>query len=222
MDNWADEPESPAHEYRRSVVRRSGGLGREQRFMITLGATAALMLLIGLATGFATGRATAPKPKPARVAVVAVATQPPEATTTADVSTVSADTTIPADVTTPAPAPQPAAPKKPIKTPNQTAPDDYAKLSSSTVTLRWTKVSDPAGGKVTYAFDIQTWNGSAYGPSQTIRGLTSTSYKARVLASRRRWRVWAVDSSGKASAKSSWSRYSRAATKSSTTTGTAQ
>ena len=229
MADWQDDIEYPTRPSGRASTRGGGGgLRREQRFLITLGVTAAVMLVIGVTTGFALGRATAPKPSP-QPAPVAVTTAPADTTPSADSTPLVTDvTTPPADGTQSDIASTPVTPPvtqttKPPKTPRTTAPDDFAKLSSSTVTLHWTKVTDPAGGSVTYSFDIQTWKGKTYGPSQTITGLTKNSYsKAKVLSSKRRWRVWAVGSDGKKSAKSSWSHFSAAAAKkSTTTTGTA-
>jgi hypothetical protein len=92
--------------------------------------------------------------------------------------------------------------------PKQTSPSDGAVINSSRVYLRWSKSTDDSGDPVTYSFEIQdrASNGS-YGKTQVISKLKSTSYSARVLYVRRRWRVWAVDASGNQSAKSGWHYY---------------
>ena len=61
---------------------------------------------------------------------------------------------------------------------------------------------------MTYSFQIQDRlpNGT-YGRTQTIKGLKSRSYSARVLQVRRRWRVWAVDEAGNRSKMSPWHTY---------------
>lgn len=200
--------------------RRSGGLGREERFIITLAAAAALMLVIGVAIGFAIGRASAPKPP----APQALATTTPEPTTTpvAD-TTVSAEVTVPTEPTTEpttTPVVEPTATAEPLKAPNQISPDYGAKINADRVTLKWSKIT----GAVTYAFEIQTRVNGKWTNDQVIDGISKTSYSARVLTSLRRWRVWAIDGNGKAGTKSDWSTYSHTVVKSSTpsttTTGT--
>ncbi len=213
MDDWADDYENETRMSRRTAAkakRTSGGLGRDERFVITLAATAALMLVIGGAVGFALGRATSRPSAPA-----AVATTTPEPTTTpASDATVSAEVAVPIEPP-PAPAAEPTVSAEPLKTPRQLAPDDGDYINADRVTLKWSSVTDPTGRPVTYAFEIQTRVNGTYTDAQVIDGLTKTSYSARVLAGRRRWRVWAVDADGKASPKSDWSYYQHTATSSS-------
>jgi hypothetical protein len=93
-------------------------------------------------------------------------------------------------------------------TPKQRSPKDGAVINASRVDLRWRSVEDESGDPVTYAFEIQDRlsNGS-YGKTQVISGLQSTSYSARVLYVKRRWRVWAVDEAGNKSDRSGWRYY---------------
>ncbi|HEY3317934.1 MAG TPA: hypothetical protein VGK50_05885 [Coriobacteriia bacterium] len=221
-DDWGDiEDDTRMGRRAAAATSRSSssdrdGLSRNQRFIITLAASAALMLVIGVAIGFALGRATAAKQEP-KTAEVATATPEPTVTPAA-VSTVSAEVTVPV-----APPPAPVVATEPLKAPRQISPDDGARINADSTTLKWSKVSDPIGGSVTYAFEIQTRVSGKWGTSQVITGLKTTSYKARVLSSTRRWRVWAVDVNGKAGTKSGWSTYAHTAatTKSKTTTSTA-
>lgn len=185
---------------------RRQGLDREKRLLITVGVGAALMLLIGTGIGFALGRATAPVPEPETV--------------------IEAETTMPAGVEEPVPTetvePEEeysfeetesieatvSADEEPPPTPKQLSPSDGAQVNATRVYLRWTEVDDE--GPVTYAFEIQDRlpNGT-WGNTQVIRDLKDNSYSARVLAVRRRWRVWAVDEAGNESPKSSWRHYAR-------------
>jgi len=198
----------PRQEYGRIRERsyRRGGFDRERRLQTTVAVGAVIMLLVGVGLGFALGRATAPEP------VV-----PTEPTSTP----VAQETTMPAGVVEEVPtdtvdaalaeedlaSEEPTADTKKPPKPKQLAPANGAVIDASRVNLRWTKVKD-AGGKVTYSFEIQNRrpNGT-YGSTQVIKGLSSTTYSARVLAVRRRWRVWAVDEAGNASSKSPWRTY---------------
>jgi hypothetical protein len=224
-DDWGDIEYDGTRMGRRAAAgsgggkRSGGGLGREERFIITLAAAAALMLVIGVAIGFAVGRASAPKPP----APQALATTTPEPTTTPVAeTTVSAEVTVPTEPTTEATTPvvEPTATAEPLKAPNQISPDDYDKINADKVTLKWSKIT----GAVTYAFEIQTRVNGKWTNDQVIDGISKTSYSARVLTNLRRWRVWAIDENGKAGTKSGWSRYSHTVVKSSTpstsTTGT--
>jgi cytoskeletal protein RodZ len=226
MDDWGDIEPGETRMSRRAASRRNDGLRREQRFMITLGVVAAVTLVMGLGLGFAAGRATAPKPAPAPTPVAAAAstTTPDPAsfvTTTAADTTPSVEPTV-SDVATASTTPTVTTPPK---TPKQLSPADGDRLKTSTVLLRWSKVTAADGGTLTYAFEIQTRVNGKWTNDQVIDGLTKTSYKARVLTARRRWRVWAVVD-GKASSKSGWHEYAHTAAvtpkpKSSTnTTGT--
>lgn len=193
-------------DYRRSTARSQDQykLDRQQRLMITIGVGAAVVLLIGVGGGFALGRATAPKPPAPVVAVVPTETVP--AAVTSD--TISADATVTDDLVASASVEASPPADLPPATPKQLAPSNGDRINADRVTLKWSKVTDQNGGKITYAFQIQnrTSTGS-YTTGQTIKGLSATSYSARVLSVTRRWRVWAVDSTGKASAKSPWHTY---------------
>ncbi len=193
-----------AYRARRRLEQQSG-FDRRQRLRTTMVVGAAVFLILGFALGFGIGRVTAPKPEPQVVAQ-------PEPTMTAGVveevptETIDPDsgygeeTTESVEVT--------AADDAPPPTPKQTSPSNGASVSGSRVYLRWTKVEDESA--VTYAFEIQDLksNGS-WGNTQTIKDLTATSYSARVLNVKRRWRVWAVDSEGNASKKSGWRTYTK-------------
>lgn len=192
---------------------RAGGLDRQQRLFITMGVGAAVMLLLGAGIGFAAGRMTAPRPEPEPVPV--------------------AVTTMPAGVEEPVPAPEPepepaleptesieatATDETPPPTPRQLAPANGATVDASRVYLRWSEVTD-GEGPVTYAFEIQDRSSSgSWVNRQVITGLTSTSYSARVLPARRRWRVWAVDAAGNESPRSGWRTYTKKASAKRSTT----
>lgn len=202
---------------------RRGGYDRERRLQTTIVVGAVILLLVGFGVGFSLGRATAPKAAPNPVPVVQTETTlSAEPTLTPDTSL--ATETVSAADTSSAEAPT-ADTTRPPK-PKQTAPANGAVINASRVTLRWTKVTDDSGEPVTYSFEIQNrHSGGTYGDAQIIKGLKTTSYSARVLSVRRRWRVWAVDSAGNASAKSVWHSYihkivtpAKSTTSSSTTT----
>lgn len=204
-DDWGDAADETRMQRRASHQRRrEPGLSREQRFTITLAAAAALMLVIGIGIGFAVGRATATN-TPTQPQIAPVATTTVEATASAEPTA----STEPTGIVEPTPTvvATPPVETQPPKTPPPLSPDDGARINADRVTLRWSKVSDPSGGAVTYAFEIQTYSGGAWGSAQTIKGLKSPSYSVRVLTSNRRWRVWAVGSDGKASVKSDWNHY---------------
>lgn len=188
---------------RERPYRRRGGYDRERRLQTTILVGGLALLLIGLGVGFGIGRATAPG-----------SATPSEATSTAVVE----ETTLPAGVVEEVPsqtvdvsAEEASASAETTTSdtespprPKQLAPANGAVISASRVTLRWSKVTDDQSA-VTYSFAIQTRmaNGT-YGATQVIRGLKTTSYSARVLSARRRWRVWAVDGAGNQSSKSPW------------------
>lgn len=186
------------------------GADRERRLLVTLGVGAAVMLLVGAGIGFALGRATAPKPEPVRepASVEIVPTQtagveePLPEDTFMEEPAVDASESIEATV---------SADEEPPPTPKQLAPSDGAVIDATRVYLRWSKVTDE--GPVTYAFEIQDRRpDGTYGNTQVIRDLKETSFSARVLPVRRRWRVWAVDEAGNESPKSAWRYYSKKAT----------
>lgn len=187
-------------EYRRATrhSRDQYAMDRQQRLMVTIGVGAAVMLLLGVGIGFGVGRATAPKPK-AQVVVQTVTETVP-----AVVATETPTATVEETGTSAAATVAPAA----LTAPKQLAPSNGKRIDASRVTLKWSSVADPYGGSVTYAFQIETMSSSgAYGQSQIVSGLKTTSYSARVTTARRRWRVWAVDSQGKAGPKSGWWTY---------------
>jgi hypothetical protein len=208
-DDWGDVEDDVRR--RDALPRRphshSRRLGRQQRLEITIAVGAALLLIVGIAVGFSLGRATAPKP-PSTQALV-VATQTVETSAAVETTVEATPTPAPVEATQTATPTPPAKDTTKPKTPNQLAPDNGAVLSASTTTvkLRWSKVSDPSGVK--YYFQIENRIGSGWGASQTIGPLTSSSYTARVFTSRRRWRVWAVDGAGNKSVDSGWSTYRR-------------
>ena len=200
----------PRGEYGRIQRRpyRQGGFDREQRLQTTVAVGAVVLLFVGVWVGFSIGRATAPKPKATPAPVIQTETTlPAETTSTLDASdttdtlgssstdetTASAETTT--DVTRP-------------PRPKQLAPANGAVLSASHIHLRWTKVTDNSGKRVTYAFEIQNRRfGTTYGSTQIIKGLKTNAFLARVLSVRRRWRVWAVDAAGNKSRLSPWRTY---------------
>lgn len=198
----------PREEYGRIRERsyRRGGWDRERRLQTTIVVGAAVLFLAGIGIGFGLGRASAPKPVP-----VAPVTNPivEETTLPAGVVEEVPTDTIDSAFTdeTSASAEATAADTTPPPRPKQLAPANGAVLSTSRVNLRWSKVKDDIG-PVTYAFEIQNRrpNGT-YGSTQIINGLKTTSYSARVLQVRRRWRVWAVDAAGNKSPMSPWRTY---------------
>jgi hypothetical protein len=214
VDDWGDIDEAgETRMSRRAAARGGGGLDRQTRFIITLAVTAALMLLVGIGIGWAIGRATAPRaPAPEPVAeVVTTETIEPTASIDPSASVDTSPTTGSAEPSIPPPPPEPPKDTTPPGTPDQISPDTGDRIDADRVTLKWSKVEDPSGVK--YAFEIQTsLGGGKWGTSQVITDLSTASYSARVLTMRRRWRVWAVDGAGNASAKSDWSIYYPAAT----------
>ncbi len=190
---------------------KSSGLDRQQRLTITLGVTAAVILALGLGVGFAVGRATAPEPEllPVQAPVVQEETTLP-AGVVEDVATETVDSDLLAEedvsqettITDEVPPPRP----------KQLAPKDGAVINASRVTLDWSKVEDDSDEPVTYAFEIQDrLSGGSYGNRQVIGKLKSSSYSARVLYAKRRWRVWAVDTAGNQSDKTGWRYYQHTA-----------
>lgn len=190
-------------DYRRSTRRsqQEYRMDRQQRLMVTIGVGAAVMLLIGVGVGFALGRATAPKPAPQ------VVVQPPTETVAAVVPTPTPVPTATTEPTTPAPAPT-GPDTTPPPTPKQLGPPNNARIDASRVDLRWSAVKDASGKPVKYAFQIQNLlSDGSWSTGQTITGLKTTFYSARVLQVTRRWRVWAIDAAGNASPKSGWRKY---------------
>jgi len=183
---------------------RQGGLDRQKRLYLTIGVGAALVLIFGGGIGFALGRATAPEPEPAPAqAPVAETTMPAGAVETLPAETVEPELTAeePSEEATATDEEAPPRPK-------QLAPKDGAVINASRVYLKWSKVEDDSGEPVTYAFEIQDRLPSGkYGKTQIISGLKSTSYSARVLYVKRRWRVWATDEAGNSSDKTGWDYY---------------
>jgi len=186
----------------RRPYRRSGP-DRQQRLMVTIGVGAAIVLLVGGGIGFAIGRATAPEvvaqPAPEHETEQAlpagvVETITPEATQTES----AGEDVTPEETPTDEPPPRP----------KQLAPDDGAEIDTARVDLEWSEVEDDSGEPVTYAFEIQNRQSDGeYGDAQVISGLESTSYSARVLDVKRRWRVWATDDAGNKSKKTGWDYY---------------
>jgi hypothetical protein len=193
-----------AEDYERARRRReeTASLDRQQRLQITLTVGAVAMLLLGCGVGFALGRFTAPKP-------------PAQPVSQAESTTTSAETIIespPTETVEPAVTESDTAAVEttedvtPPDTPKQRSPINGAIVTGSRVHLKWSKVEDESG--VTYAFEIQDLQSNGtWGHAQVIRDLTSTSYSARILQVKRRWRVWAVDGAGNASDKSGWRWY---------------
>lgn len=186
---------------RRSYARR--GMDRQQRLTVTLAVGTLLLLVLGVGIGFAIGRATAPQPeqKPEPAAVTTPAVTIVEETETVEIDEViedleSLETAEESVDETPPPKPK------------QKAPSDGAVIDATRVKLQWSKVEDDSGEPVTYSFEIQDrLSDGSYGKKQVISGLKETSYSARVLQVKRRWRVWAVDSADNASKKSGWRYY---------------
>jgi len=183
---------------------RRTGLDRQQRLTITLAVAAALILLIGTGIGFALGRATAPEPEPEPPAQietslpVGVIEEMPTETIDADLAVTeepSEEETATVD-------------EEPPPRPKQLAPSDGAVINASRVNLRWSEVEDDSGEPVTYSFEIQDRaSDGTYGKTQVISGLKDTSYSARVLYVKRRWRVWSVDEADNKSKKTGWRYY---------------
>jgi len=186
----------------RRPYRRSGP-DRQQRLMVTISVGAVIVLLLGGGIGFAIGRATAPEtvaqPTPEHETEQAlpagvVETITPEATQTDTVDEEATSEEAPADERPPRP--------------RQLAPEDGAQIDTARVDLEWTEVEDDSGEPVTYAFEIQNrLSNGEYGDAQVISGLETTSYSARVLDVKRRWRVWAIDDAGNKSKKTGWDHY---------------
>jgi hypothetical protein len=230
VDDWGDidgdetRAPGPRSQRRSGAGRGHGGLGREQRYVITLAVIAALMLVAGIGIGFAFGRLTAPTPTPEPVVASeslepSAGVEPVETTQTASFEESEA---LAAETSETPSAEENRAPD----TPKQVSPDDGDRIDASRTKLRWSEVTDPDGDEVTYAFEIETYASGEWGDHQEIDGIKTTSYPARVLSNRRRWRVWAVDSNGNAGEKSDWSIYRHTAvstpTSSNTSSSTAQ
>jgi len=164
------------------------------------------LLFIGLGIGFSIGRATAPR-----------ATAPASSGSTAATTTVTTTETLSAETTDSLDASmtdetllseEETADTTPPKRPKQTSPSNGAVIDGSGVYLRWSKVKDDSGKKVTYSFQIENRRSNGtYADTQVITKIKTNSYLARVLDVRRRWRVWAVDAEGNKSAKSPWHTY---------------
>lgn len=186
---------------RRSYSRR--GMDREQRLTITLAVGTIVLLALGVGIGFAIGRATAPQPQPQQ-APAAVAT--PTVTIIEETETVEVDEVIEdVDVVD---AVEESVDSTPPPRPKQKAPSDGAVIDATRVMLKWSKVEDDSGEPVTYSFEIQDrLSSGSYGKTQVITDLKETSYSARVLQVKRRWRVWAVDAADNKSKKSGWRYY---------------
>ncbi len=190
------------HIRRRSYTRR--GLDRQQRLSVTLAVGTVLLLVLGVGIGFAIGRATAPKPEPAQAPVVE--------STPAVIITEETGTIEPEVVVEDLEVVEESADETPPPKPKQTAPKDGAVIDATRVKLKWSEVEDDSGEPVTYAFEIQDrLSSGSYGKTQVISDLKETSYSARVLQVKRRWRVWAVDAAGNKSKKSPWRYYKKKA-----------
>ncbi len=183
---------------------KTSRLDRQQRLTITLAVGAGLLLLLGVGIGFAVGRATAPQPEPAPP--VQVETTLPAGvveevpTETVDADLLAAEELAEEETST---VDEEAPPR-----PKQLAPSDGAVINASRVNLRWSEVEDDSGEPVTYSFEIQDRaSDGSYGKAQVITGLKDTSYSARVLYVKRRWRVWAVDDADNKSKKTGWRTY---------------
>ena len=174
---------------------------------------AVILLLIGVGLGFSIGRFTAPR---VVVKVPVPVTQAETTTPGAIAETLSADGSSTSDTTLTTDTgvtdetsgsaettlPDTTQPPKP----RQLSPANGAVIRASRVMLRWSTVEDDSGVPVTYAFEIQNRHpGGVYGSTQVIKGLATTSFSARTMVVRRRWRVWA----GNASTKSPWRTYIR-------------
>ena len=184
---------------------QSQGLSRQQRLTITLAVSGVLLLVAGIGIGFAIGRSTAPTPEPTPKPAV----QPETGLPSGVVEEVPTDT-VEADLLAEQTASEEATvtDEEPPPRPKQKAPKDGAVIDASRVNLRWTQVEDDSGEPVTYAFEIQDrLPGGGYGKTQVISGLKSTSYSARVLYVKRRWRVWAIDAADNKSDKTGWRYY---------------
>jgi hypothetical protein len=196
----------PREEYGRIRERsyRRGGWDRERRLQTTIVVGAAILFLVGIGIGFGLGRASAPKPvAPVTAPIVEETTLP--AGVVEEVPTDTIDSAFTDE--TSASAETSVADTTPPPRPKQLAPANGAVLSTSRVNLRWSKVTDDIG-PVTYSFEIQNRRSNGtYGNTQIIKGLKATSYSARVLQVRRRWRVWAVDAEGNKSTMSPWRTY---------------
>ncbi len=96
-------------------------------------------------------------------------------------------------------------------TPTQLSPASGAVISGPDVTLEWQAVDDPSG--VTYSIEIQQFlgGGAGYGNAQVVEGWSGTQYGLALSGMTQRWRVWAVDGAGNASAKSGWRTVTQAA-----------
>jgi hypothetical protein len=188
---------------------KSSGLDRQQRLTITLGVTAAIILALGVSIGFAVGRATAPQPEPQPAARPVVQESTMTAGVVEEVATETLDPELyPEEVSEETTDTDETPPPKP----KQKSPKDGAVIDATRVTLRWSEVEDDSGEPVTYAFEIQDrLSSGSYGKRQVIGKLKETSYSARVLYVKRRWRVWAVDEAGNKSDKTGWRYYQRKA-----------
>jgi len=184
---------------------RSSGLGRQQRLMITLGVSAALLLAAGLGVGFALGRATAPEPEPQTPVVQPEPTMPAGVVEEVPTETVDPDLTAAQETSEEETV---TVDEEPPPRPKQLAPADGAVINASRVNLRWSEVEDDSGEPVTYSFEIQDrLSDGTYGKTQVITGLKDNSYSARVLTVKRRWRVWAVDAEKNKSKRTGWDYY---------------
>lgn len=96
-------------------------------------------------------------------------------------------------------------------TPRQVSPAHGTVVKSGvTLTLSWEPVDDPSG--VTYSVEVQQFDATSksYRPLRTVTGIEGTTLAQTTGSNFQRWRVWAVDGAGNASASSDWWAYGMA------------
>lgn len=174
------------------------GVGTGGRLASLMRTQKVLLAVVGLlaivALGAVVGSAMFGGPATTAPTWVAVATSTVE--TSADVSAESTVAATGAPVIEPVDDQAPPAPK-------QVSPASGSQVAPG-VTLKWTAVKDPSG--VTYSVEVQQFLGGGAGWEQVALagGLTKPQFATEATGMTRRWRVWAVDGAGNASAKSGW------------------